>query len=200
MRPQAPKALTHLTKEQCKALQGLGIVDARKVEVSITAHRQLRLTRSLLAAARVFIKWIVNFKKHKYSRNRNEGRDKCINGAAFAVLPITGRLHAQLRGHPTHVTLVANSDVLGSQLKDAARRVQNNVLTLVQSNLQFEHVCAPLDIRRYGVSMAPWHISDMTGDNVSSHDGPLRSWKGAINELKWHTQACQTSDMTLPTL
>ena len=175
MRLAAPKALAHLTKEQHKALQGVGIVDAQMEQVSVTAHRLLQLTGPLLAAARVFILWIDNFNKHKYSRNPNEVRDKCINGTVFAVLPITGRLQAWFRGHPTHLTLIANVDVLGPQLQDAARQVRNNVLTLAQSNLQFEHVRAPLDIWRYGVSMAPWHTFDITGDNVSSHDGLLRS-------------------------
>ena len=72
MRPEALKALTHLTKEQRKALQGLGIVDARKEQVCVTARRQLQLTRSLLAVARVFIMWIDNLNKHKRSRNPNE--------------------------------------------------------------------------------------------------------------------------------
>ena len=48
--------------------------------------------------------------------------------------------------------------------------------------------------------MAPWHTFDITGDNVSSHDGLLRSWKRAINELYWHTHACKTSRARLPIL
>ena len=111
-----------------------------------------------------------------------------------------GRLHARFGWHPAHLTLISNVDVLSPQLQHAARRVRNNVLTLVQANLQFDHVRAPLDIRRYDVSMAPWHTFDIIGDNVSSHDGLMRSWKRAINELQWHTQACQTFDMALPML
>ena len=74
VRPQAPKVLMHLTKEQHKALQGLFIFDARKEEVSIIAHKRLQLPRSLLAAPRVFILCIDNFSKHKYSRNRGTGQ------------------------------------------------------------------------------------------------------------------------------
>ena len=59
---------------------------------------------------------------------------------------------------------------------------------------------ASLDIRRYGVSTAPWHTFGIIGNNVPSHDGLLRSSKRAINEVEWHTQAYHTSDMTLPML
>ena len=114
VRPKALKALTHLTKEQRKALQGLGIIDARKEQLSVTAHRQLQLTKSLLAATRVFILWNDDFNKHKYSRNPSEVEDKCINGIAFAVLPIMGPLRKRFCGHPTHLTLIANVNVLGS--------------------------------------------------------------------------------------
>ena len=168
--------------------------------MSITAHKQPQLNRSSLAAVRVFILRINSFNNHKYSTNPNEVWANCINGTAFAVLPIIGRLRARFRGHPTHLTFIANVDVLGPHLRDAARWVGNNVLTSLQSKLPLEQVRAPLDVRRYGVSMAPWHNFDITGDNVSSHDGLLRSWKGAINELQWNSQACQTSDVTLPIL
>ena len=179
VRPEAPGALNHPNKVQHKALEGLGIVDAQKKQVSIAAHRHLQLTKSLLAAACLFILWINNSNKHKYSRNPREVPDQSTNATPFQVLPIMDPMHAKLCGHPTHLTPIANVNVLRPKLPHAAGKVRYNVLTLLRSKFQFPHVCAPLHIRSGSVSMVPWHTFDITKDNVSLHNGLLRSWKVA---------------------
>ena len=117
--------------------------------------------------------------------------------AAFAMLLVPSSPLTRFNGHPTHLTLIGNVDMLAPQLRYTTCQAKNDILHLLQTNLTCDRVCVPWDIRWYHVTMAPWWAFDLIGDNTFLHEDHMKASTRAQSDLQIQRQPCHTS-RTLP--
>lgn len=162
--------LTTATRSQRHALRGTGWVRLRRPKVLELAER--RRSEALQAASgEVFMLWVDNYNKFRYSRNPNEDRDRCVNCTVFAMLPLRGVDRHVWRGWPSLGDISGQLPVIGRQMVQHQKEFNDRVRSLYRRGLRHEHVRVPCDLRRFGVTTTPWTPFQMLSADIKSTDG-----------------------------
>ena len=159
-----------VTKKQRKILRGTGWVTVRRPSLKVVADER-RSDAVKRCGGTVFLCWVDNFNKFRYSRNPNEDRDRCINATVLAVLPSNGVRRVHWSGWPTSVELFEQVDFCGRALTMHHKQFSDRIRNLVDKRLTFQHIRVPCDLRRTGVTSVPWTPFRLVNADIKSTAG-----------------------------
>ena len=159
-----------VTKKQRKVLRGTGWLTVKRPQLKLVAEKRREDVRAG-CGGRVFLCWVDNFNKFRYSRNPNEDRDRCINATVMALLPSADVNRAHWEAWPTVLELHGQVEQCGRQMKQHHKLFTDRVRVLLNKGLRFEHVRVPCDLRRFGVTTMPWTPYTLVGADIKSTAG-----------------------------
>lgn len=125
--------------------------------------------------------WLDNFNKQAFARNPNEERNRCINGAAIAVLATEVVHLATWNDYPELRVLHSAIGPTITLLQRLRGTLTNGIRRLLSMQQNWSQVRVPCDLRRHGVTLMPWRPVTVLGDNVWSTAGLLRSLQHALH-------------------
>ena len=177
------RRLEDLSRSKATVVAGTGLVLPRKEYIAQVAMEFAR-TIVDLATKHCTVLWIDNCNTWRYRRNVCRKSDMSINATCVAVLPVP---HPDggfppLRGVLCIPDLLRAAQPLPQKLREAGRLFQSRIDTLRGHHLNYDSVRTTLDIRRYGVTMAPWCTADVLPCNVSAWNGLLQV---CSNLIEW---------------
>ena len=177
------RLLEDLSRSKAAVVASTGLLLPRKENVALAA---MQFARTIVDSAtkHCIVLWIDNYNKWRYSRNVCRERDMSIKATCVAVLPVP---HPDggfppWRGVLSIPGLLRAAQLFPQKLREASRLFRSRIDTLRSHHLNYNLVRTPLDIRRYGVTMAPWWTADVLPCNVSARKGLLQV---CSNLIEW---------------
>ena len=174
-----PIELAGVSKRTRKFLRGTGMVTVRRPHLGHTAEEHRQTVRAA-CGGRVFICWLDNYNKFRYSRNPNEDRDRCINASVMAVLPQEDVSRNFWQGWPKVQDLFDQVEVCNRQLRQHHKLFTDRVRRLLDKAITWEQVRVPCDLRRFGVRTLPWNPYALVDADVKSTRGLVAAVKEAL--------------------
>jgi hypothetical protein len=152
--------------------------------------------RSLIG--KVYMHWVDNYNKFRYSRNPNEDRDKCINATVFAVLEVPGADRHQWAGWPSPRQLQARMEEFAKQMHGQHKVFNDDIRKLLRDGLEWDHIRVPCDVRRYGVVTVPWRPLCILDADIKGTPGLVQALREAV-QLQHDVmgQACLLMDVNI---
>ena len=120
------------TRAQRQLVRGSGWTTLRRKSVRTVAARNRAETLDAIGAA-VYMLWVDNYNKFRYSRNPNEDRDMCINATVYSILPLHAVERSAWMCWPTLEHMRASTGRMQRQLQQHLREFNDRVRTLVGS-------------------------------------------------------------------
>ena len=136
--------------------------------------KRVKMAKDKMDAAlrsRVPIVWWDNFNKQRYSRDPNKDQDQCINGAVMAVTGVDRDIAKGWAGWLKLRQIGMKFDDVTDFLVREQKSFTNDIRSLQLKSLTFDDGRVPCDLRRTGVSSAPWYTFAVSTDDVSSAPG-----------------------------
>ena len=139
-------------------------------------------------ATHCMVLWIDNYNKWRYSRSVCRKRDISINATCIAALPVPYPEGGfpPLKGSLCIQELLERAQDLPKMLQNATRVLRVRIDSSREQHFGYDTIRAPLDIRRYGVAMAPRWTTDVLPCNVSARKGLLEVCRNLM-EWRQHT-------------
>jgi hypothetical protein len=166
------------TRGQRELMRGSGWSTLRRKSVRKVAERNRAGTLDAVGAG-VYMLWMDNYNKFRYSRNPNEDRDLCINATVYSLLPLPAVERSPWISWPTIDQLRLALGPVHRHLEKHHKEFNDRVRTLIDLGLQYEHIRVPCDLRRFGVTTMPWRPHGLTDDDIKSTDGLV----GAVEQM-----------------
>jgi hypothetical protein len=165
------------TQEQRASLLGSGRVTKRRVPPAVRAQKSRDRVLGRCAGS-VFVCWIDNYNKFRYSRNPNEDRDLCINATVAALLPQPLVFRPAWTGWLAQKQLMDAMRLLPGEICLHQRVFQDDFRVMLRRGLTWGMVRVPCDLRRYGVRTLPWTPFGLL-------DADIKGTAGLVEALRW---------------
>ena len=124
--------------------------------------------------------WLDNYSRQRYSRNPNEQRNDCVNGTAFAVLPLRHQLR-DWDGWPALSDIYEAIPQTCQTLMTASKEFSNNIRAFLLDNLGYADVRVPCDRRRTNVTALDWFPHSVEGFNIGSAEGLVMAMEKVLD-------------------
>ena len=189
--------LAQASRPQRKLLRGTGMVKLRRPGRHSTAEKRREQVLSAANGA-VFMLWMDNYNKFRYSRNPNEDRDRCINATVYAMLPQPEVSRQWWSGWATLPQIWDALQSFGREMVQHHREMNDRVRQLYRKDLKHEHVRVPCDLRRYGVNAVPWVPYQLIDADIKSTGGLVAAMK-EVQKLQGRTMGlcCVLMDVNI---